>query len=204
MLPEPYDLLPTSARQSQTIAAGDVLFRQGARTRGLYVLKTGRVHLERVGPNGERLIIHRATSGTSFAEASVFSERYHCDAIVMDAGKLVRIDKSAVLAAFATLFAVLTRPILGSLMTLAVFVVGHMSEDLWMLSQALPGAFTRGVIAVVYYLVPNLERFDFKNEVVHGLAIPPAAVSWACLYALVFVTVVLFLADLRFQGKDLK
>lgn len=101
MLPEPYDLLPTSARQSQTIAAGDVLFRQGARTRGLYVLKTGRVHLERVGPNGERLIIHRATSGTSFAEASVFSKHYHCDAIVMDAGELVRIDKSAVLAGFA-------------------------------------------------------------------------------------------------------
>ena len=41
MLPEPYDLLPTTARQSQTIAAGDVLFRQGARTLGLYVLKTG-------------------------------------------------------------------------------------------------------------------------------------------------------------------
>ena len=78
MLPEPYDLLPTSALRPQTIAVGDVLFRQGARTRGLYVLITGRVHLERVGPNGERLIIHRAASGTSFAEASVFSERYHC------------------------------------------------------------------------------------------------------------------------------
>ena len=101
MLPEPYDLLPTSALRPQMVAAGDVLFRQSARTRGLYVLKTGRVHLERVGPNGERLIIHRATSGTSFAEASVFSEHYHCDAIVMDAAELVRIDKSAVLAAFA-------------------------------------------------------------------------------------------------------
>ena len=101
MLPEPYDLLPTSALRPQMVAVGDVLFRQSARTRGLYVLKSGRVHLERIGPNGERLIIHRATSGTSFAEASVFSERYHCDAIVMDAAELVRIDKSAVLAAFA-------------------------------------------------------------------------------------------------------
>ncbi|MGZ2260156.1 Crp/Fnr family transcriptional regulator [Roseobacter sp. A03A-229] len=100
MLPEPYDLLPTTALWPQTVAVGDVLYRQGTRTRGLYVLKSGRVHLERVGPNGERLIIHRAAPGTSFAEASVFSERYHCDAIVMGAGELVRIDKSAVLAAF--------------------------------------------------------------------------------------------------------
>lgn len=101
MLPEPYDRLPNSAFRAQTVATGDVLFRQGARTHGLYVLKSGRVHLERVGPNGERLIIHRAASGTSFAEASVFSEHYHCDAIVVEAGELVRIGKAAVLAAFA-------------------------------------------------------------------------------------------------------
>jgi ABC-type transport system involved in multi-copper enzyme maturation permease subunit len=131
----------------------------------------------------------------------IYSQQF--DPMLLFAAAMTMLEM-LVLAAFATLFAVLTRPILGSLMTLAVFVVGHMSEDLWMLSRALPGAFTRGVIAFVYYLVPNLERFDFKNEVVHGLAIPPAAVSWACLYALVFVTVVLFLADLRFQGKDLK
>ena len=99
----------------------------------------------------------------------------------------------AVLAAFAILFAVLTKPILGSLMTLAVFVVGHMSADLWMLTRQLPGAMTRAVVAVVYYLVPNLERFDFRTEVVHDLPIPAPAVGWAVVYAAAFVAVVLFL-----------
>jgi len=110
----------------------------------------------------------------------------------------------AVLAAFAILFAVLTKPILGSLMTLAVFVVGHLSADLWLLTQRLPGALSRGVIAVVYYLVPNLERFDFKTEIVHDLPIPVAAIGWAFVYALAFVVLVLFLASLRFQSKDLR
>lgn len=110
----------------------------------------------------------------------------------------------AVLAAFAILFAVLTKPILGSLMTLAVFVVGHMSADLWLVTRRLPGALARTVITVVYYLVPNLERFDFKTEIVHDLAIPPAAVGWAVVYALAFVAVVLLLASLRFQSKDLR
>ncbi len=109
-----------------------------------------------------------------------------------------------VLAAFATLFAVLTRPILGSLMTLAVFVVGHMSADLWLLTRQLPGAATRVAVTVVYYLLPNLERFDFRTEVVHGLSIQPAAVVWAVVYAAVFVAMVLFLAHLRFRTKDLK
>jgi len=110
----------------------------------------------------------------------------------------------SVVAAFATLFAVLTRPILGSLMTLAMFIVGHTSADLWMLTRHLPGTFTRAVITVVYYLVPNLERFNFKTEVVHDLAIQPAAVGWAVVYASAFVAVLLFLAALRFQTKDLK
>lgn len=109
-----------------------------------------------------------------------------------------------VLAAFAILFAVLTKPILGSLMTLAVFLVGHMSADLWLLTRQLPGAFTKTVIAVVYYLIPNLERFNFRTEVVHDLPIPGAAVGWAIVYALAFVVVVLVLADLRFRSRDLR
>jgi len=57
---------------------------------------------------------------------------------------------------------------------------------------------------VVYYLVPNLDRFTFHTEVVHDLPIPVATVGWACLYAAAFVAVVLFLANLRFQTRDLK
>ncbi len=101
MLPNPYDLIPSSALRPFSGTVGDVVFHQGGSTHGLYVVQTGRVHLERVGPNGERFIIHRAQAGTSFAEASVFSEVYHCDAVFLEAGALVRIDKAAVLAAFA-------------------------------------------------------------------------------------------------------
>jgi hypothetical protein len=109
-----------------------------------------------------------------------------------------------VLAAFATLFAVVTRPILGSLLTLAVFVVGQTSEDLWMLTRQLPGELTRVVIAVIYYLTPNLQRFNFRNEVVHGLPVNATAVALAVVYAFAFVTVTLILASLRFRHRDLR
>jgi ABC-type transport system involved in multi-copper enzyme maturation permease subunit len=106
------------------------------------------------------------------------------DLMLLFAGAMTMLEM-LVLAAFATFFAVLTRPILGSLMTLAVFVVGHLSSDLWLLTQ-------------------HLERFNFDTEVVHDLSIPGAAVGWAVIYAAAFVAVVLFLANLRFRGKDLK
>jgi ABC-type transport system involved in multi-copper enzyme maturation permease subunit len=110
----------------------------------------------------------------------------------------------ALLVAFATLFSVLTKPILGSVFTLAVFVVGHVSQDLWLLTRHLPGSLGRTLVTVLYYVVPNLERFNFKTEVVHQLAIPPAAVGFALVYGVAFTAVVLVLACLRFEAKDLQ
>jgi ABC-type transport system involved in multi-copper enzyme maturation permease subunit len=109
----------------------------------------------------------------------------------------------ALLTAFATLFAVLTRPILGTVFTLAVFVIGHVSEDIWLLTKHVTAGFSRPLIAAVYYLLPNLERFNFKTEVVHGLHIPPPVVHWAIAYGLVYTVLVLLLACLRFSRKDL-
>ena len=109
-----------------------------------------------------------------------------------------------VLVAFAILFSVLTKPILGSVFTLAVFVVGHVSADLWLLTRHLPGSMGKTLVSVLYYVVPNLERFNFKTEVVHQLPVPMAAVGWALLYGGVFTVLVLVLACWRFEGKDLQ
>ncbi len=110
----------------------------------------------------------------------------------------------AVLVAFATLFSVLTKPILGSVFTLAVFVVGHLSQDLWLLTRHLPGSLGRTIVSVLYYLVPNLERFNLKTEVVHQLPIPAGAVGLAVVYGCFFTALVLVLACFRFEGKDLQ
>ena len=109
----------------------------------------------------------------------------------------------ALLTAFATLFSVLTRPILGSVFTLSVFFIGHVTEDIWLITKHLTVGFTRPLIAAVYYLLPNLDRFNFKTEVVHGLHIPPSAVHWAVAYGLCYTALVLMLACVRFSRKDL-
>lgn len=96
-----YAHLPKSALHRFAADARETLFRQGAVTKGLYLVLSGRVHLERVGLNGERFVIHRAIAGTSFAEAAIFSEHHHCDAVVIEAGEFMRVDKTAVLGAFA-------------------------------------------------------------------------------------------------------
>jgi ABC-type transport system involved in multi-copper enzyme maturation permease subunit len=125
----------------------------------------------------------------------------------LDAGLLLAtamtLVEMAVLAAFAVLFAVVTRPILGSVLTLAVFGIGHVSEDIWMLARHLPSQAGRAVVAAAYYLLPNLERFNFKAEAVHSLPVPAAVVAWSLAYGAFYAALVLVLACLHFGRKDL-
>ncbi len=121
--------------------------------------------------------------------------------LVLAAG--MTLMEMALLAAFAVLFAVVTKPILGSMLTLSMFVIGHVSEDIWQLASRLPGTVARTLVSVCYYLLPNLERFNFKTEVVHSLSVPPAVVGWSLLYGFLYVTLVLLLACLHFNRKDL-
>jgi len=109
----------------------------------------------------------------------------------------------ALLTAFATLFAVLTRPMLGTVFTLAVFVIGHVSEDLRMLTSHVGSGLTRPLVSALYYVLPNLERFNFKTEVVHGLGIPSQQVVLAIVYGLAYTALVLVLACARFRSRDL-
>ncbi len=124
------------------------------------------------------------------------------DGRLLIAGAMILMEMTVV-AAFATLFAVLTRPMLGSVLTLAVFVIGHLTRDLWLLTGHLQGEGVRWLIGAAYYLLPNLERFNFKTEVVHSLPVPAAAVGWAVVYGLAYTGVILLLACVRFGHKDL-
>lgn len=63
------------------VAADAALFRQGDPTFGFFRLVSGRMRLVRVTPAGTQVPMHTVRPGELFAEASIFSARYHCDAV---------------------------------------------------------------------------------------------------------------------------
>lgn len=62
------------------MAAGDTLFHRGDKAFGIFFLASGRLRMLRVTPDGGTVTLHVARAGEMFAEASLFAERYHCDA----------------------------------------------------------------------------------------------------------------------------
>jgi CRP-like cAMP-binding protein len=70
-----------AAAVERSLLAGQTLFRAGGRTTGLYEVVTGRVRLTRLDRSGREAILQAAGPADKFAEASLFSAAYHCDAI---------------------------------------------------------------------------------------------------------------------------
>ena len=101
MLPDPFHLLPAERLSLRSSRAGEILFREGEPTAGMFVSLGAEVRLERFGPAGEPVTIHAVRPGRSFAEASVFADRYHCDATVVAPGEIARVPSSVILAGFA-------------------------------------------------------------------------------------------------------
>jgi CRP-like cAMP-binding protein len=87
-----------AAAIERTLRLGQVLFRSGARTAGLYEVMAGTVRLVRVDRSGREAVLHVASAGDTMAEASLFSSTYHCDAIAMT-NALVRLYPKAIVLA---------------------------------------------------------------------------------------------------------
>ena len=61
-------------------AAGASVFHLGDPIRLVHFVRRGTIHLVRHQVDGAALILQRARAGSILAEASVYSECYHCDA----------------------------------------------------------------------------------------------------------------------------
>lgn len=109
-----------------------------------------------------------------------------------------------VLVAVATLFSSFTTPMLASFYTFGIWLIGHLSRDLYLLGQQSDSASVSRVASAIYAVVPDFEIFNKTLEAVHGLPIRGHEVAFALLYAAGYASVTLMLASSIFGRRDLK
>ncbi len=66
------------------IVAGDSLFHVGDPVQRVYCVSSGCLALRRVAETGAEMIMQTARDGDVLAEASVYSDNYHCDGIALE------------------------------------------------------------------------------------------------------------------------
>ena len=92
-----FDAAPT-----RELAAGESLFRREDAVRSMFLVRTGTVALERPMADGTALTLHIAGEDTLLAEASLFAQAYHCDAVAREAAEVASLSKPSFLVALRT------------------------------------------------------------------------------------------------------
>jgi CRP-like cAMP-binding protein len=92
------ELPDTVKRHHQSFKAGDVLFHQGEMVSSVFHLESGRVQLIRHLEDGSSVVLHVARDGGTFAEASLFAQTYHCDAVAEVDSSVLMISKRDILS----------------------------------------------------------------------------------------------------------
>lgn len=106
------------------------------------------------------------------------------------------------ITAVAILFSCFSTPILSSLFSLAFYLIGHLSWGMGTLIERTKSGAGRLLLQGLYTFLPDLENFNFKAEVVHGLAIDPRFYFFSAVYSLVYTSFILLLAVLIFRKRD--
>lgn len=94
-------LLPSleNASTVRVLAAGEHLFDQGAPAAAIYKVESGRVRLIRRTVDDHLVILHTARRGELLAEAALFADAYHCDAVAAVSSHVRSYPKAAVMKA---------------------------------------------------------------------------------------------------------
>jgi len=108
------------------------------------------------------------------------------------------------LICLATLFSTFTTPVLSAIFTLSLFLVGHVTDYLNILGERSQTAGVRWGSRFIFYLLPNLENFNWKNEVAYGGVKSFSIIGWAAGYLAAYAACVLCLACFLFARKDFK
>lgn len=108
------------------------------------------------------------------------------------------------LTAFAVLFSSFSSPMLSGLFTLSVFVIGHLTGDIRRFGSESESVWVQTLSEWMYYVLPNLENFNIKNQAVHLVPLESGQLGFAIAYGILYSIIVLMAAAVIFEGRDFK
>ncbi len=116
---------------------------------------------------------------------------------------LIGVELGVVTALALFFSAVATSSLLGILFTLGVYVAGHLVWSFPLLAERLQGGFGGSLVMAVYYVIPNLDRFNVRAMVVHGDPVSPGFLIAQSVYGLAWAVLLLLAASRAFARRDL-
>jgi ABC-type transport system involved in multi-copper enzyme maturation permease subunit len=107
-----------------------------------------------------------------------------------------------VVTAIALFFSTFSSATLSAILTIGLYVIGHLATDLRGLAQKSQSGTVKAVVSAVYYLCPNLDMLDMKGPAARGMTIPLSYELLATAYGLLYAGMLMVAACFIFQRRD--
>jgi ABC-type transport system involved in multi-copper enzyme maturation permease subunit len=110
----------------------------------------------------------------------------------------------ALFLAFAIFVSTFSSSLLSIVYTSAIFFMGHVVSSLVTDAQAIGlGGIKLFFVKVLYYIFPNLEKFDIRSIAIYNVSEPLSLFALAFVYAVVYVILLLSAAVWIFDKKEI-
>jgi len=110
----------------------------------------------------------------------------------------------ALITSIATLFSSLSSPILSGMFTLAFYIIGSISSYLEMLATLDVGGAAIMLLAIMRHLLPDFSFFNIKGAVLYGREVSFDYMFSATAYGFFYIALVLAIAIIIFEKRDMK
>ena len=107
-----------------------------------------------------------------------------------------------VITAIAMLFSTFSSATVSASLTLGLFVVGHLTQDLKGIAEKSQNDVMTAIMTGIYYLCPNLELLNIKGPAAAGISVSLTYQAWATAYGLLYAGMLLAVACIIFQRRD--
>ena len=107
-----------------------------------------------------------------------------------------------IVTSIAVLFSTISTPVLSVFFTLAIYVIGHVTVDIKEMGVALESSLLKGLCSLCYYILPNLENFNIRAEMVRNVFVSSRFMFYSIIYGILYMSFVLLISILFMERKQ--
>ncbi|MEN9880851.1 MAG: hypothetical protein RLZZ308_34 [Candidatus Parcubacteria bacterium] len=108
-----------------------------------------------------------------------------------------------ILILISLFFSSFISPILAAVATITLYLVGHSSDIFRYIFKTIESPSIEYILRGLYYFLPNLEKFNIRNEIVYSTVPSLPLLISTTIYACVYALFLLYITHLVIQKKDL-
>lgn len=115
---------------------------------------------------------------------------------------IMTLPEIAIFIALSILFSTFSSPLASTIYAVLALFIGHSLDMVLKYFQKYPSAGLY-IFKGLYYLLPNLDKFNLRNIVIHSGALSWTSILWSLLYGIIYTALLLILSTWSLRKQEL-